>query len=264
MENRKQEEIELQNKIRSKKLQENSSEFKRLTANRKFYSITRQSTEFLNSYFAGNYARKRILDYGCGDGGIPVALAKKGAEVVGIDIADIRIKTCQELAKKEGVSDKASFFVMDAEKTTFPDGNFDGVICTGVLHHLDTENAFRELARILNPEGTIICNEPLAYNPIFQLYRKMTPFLRSGWEAEHILSKKDFVVAEKYFGKIEKRFFHLFSLMAVPLRRWPKIFNLVLSFLERMDSAILRLPFVKWWAWQVVFILSKPKKAVKS
>ena len=260
MEDRKQEEIDLQNKIRSGKLAKDSAEFKRLNANRKFYSITRKSVDFLNSYFLENYAGKKILDYGCGDGGIAVFLAKKGAEVVGIDIADIRIRACRELAEKEGVGARASFLVMDAEKTTFPDNYFDGVICTGVLHHMDTENAFRELARILKPGGTVICNEPLAYNPVFQLYRKMTPYLRSGWEAEHILSKKDFAAAGKYFGKIDKNYFHFLSLTAVPLRRWPKVFNLALSFLEKIDSIALRLPFVKWWAWQVIFILSEPKK----
>jgi ubiquinone/menaquinone biosynthesis C-methylase UbiE len=256
---RKQEEIELQNKIRSKKLSEDCAEFRRLTANRKFYSITRKGNNFLNDYFLKNYVDKKILDYGCGDGDTAVSLVKKGVEVVGIDIADIRIKKCKELAKKEGVSNRASFFVMDAEKTTFPDNYFDGIICSGVLHHLDTKKAFGELARILKSEGSVICNEPLAYNPVFQLYRKMTPYLRSEWEAEHILSKKDFRLVEKYFGKVEKKFFYLFSLLAVPFRN-TFLFKPILLFFEKIDSVTLSFPGLRWWAWQVIFILSNPKK----
>ena len=259
LEDRKQEEIDLQNKIRDKNLSKDSAEFRRLTANRKFYSITRKSADFLNDYFLKNYIGKKILDYGCGDGNMAVSLAKKGIEIIGIDLSDIRIQNCRELAKKEGISDKVSFLVMDAEKTTFIDNFFDGIICTGVLHHLDTKKAFGELARILKSEGSIICNEPLAYNPFFQLYRKMTPYLRSEWEAEHILGKNDINLAEEYFRKVEKRFFHLTTLLAVPFRNLP-FFNFILGILEKVDSLILRLPFIKWWAWQIIFILSKPKK----
>jgi len=259
MEERKQKEIELQNKIRGKKLKENISNYRRLTSNRKFYSIIRQSVNFLNNYLLKEFKGKKVLDYGCGDGNISVFLAKNGIDIVGIDIADIRIKNSKKLAVKEGMGDRTSFFVMDAEKTTFPDNYFDGILCTGVLHHLDIEKAFKEIARILKPDGSIICNEPLAYNPIFQLYRRLTPHLRSEWEMHHILSKKDIKEGEKYFRKVEKRFFHLFSLLAVPFRN-SKLFNFVLWPLEKIDLLILKLPFVKWWAWQIIFILSKPKK----
>jgi len=113
---------------------------------------------------------------------------------------------------------------------------------------------------VLKPNGKIICNEPLVHNPIFQLYRKLTPHLRTEWEAEHILSKRDIKLAEKYFGKVDKKFFHLFSLVAVPLSKWPSVFNPILTILAAIDSIILRLPLVKWWAWQIIFILSEPKK----
>jgi ubiquinone/menaquinone biosynthesis C-methylase UbiE len=257
IENRKQEEIDLQNKIRNNELKENTEDYQRLTSNRKFYSIVRKSIKFLNDYLFKKYKGKKVLDYGCGDGDVAVFLAKNGIEMVGIDIADIRIKKARQLAQKEGMNSEVAFFVMDAEKTEFPNNYFDGIICTGVLHHLEIEKAFKEMARILKPEGTIICNEPLAYNPIFQLYRKLTPHLRSEWEKEHILSKKDIKLAEKYFGKVEKRFFYLTSLLAVPFRNLP-VFNFILSILEGIDSIILKLPFIKWWAWQIIFILSKP------
>ena len=199
------------------------------------------------------------MDYGWGDGTSSVFLAKHGIEVVGIEISSVRIQNSKELAEKEGVKDRTSFFLMDAENTIFPENYFDGVLCSGVLHHLDIENAFKELARILKPEGGIICNEPLAHNPIFQLYRKLTPHLRSEWEMHHILSKKHIQLAEKYFGRIERRYFHLFTLLAVPFRNLP-VFNFVLSILEGIDLLVLRLPFIKWWAWQIIFILSNPKK----
>ena len=87
----------------------------------------------------------------------------------------------------------------------------------------------------------------------------MPPQLRTEWEAHHILTKEDIMVSAKYFDNVDMRFFHLLTLAAVPFRN-SKIFNPILSFTESLDDIILKLPFIKWWAWQVIFILSKPKK----
>lgn len=259
METREQEEKEFHNKIRNESLKENQEEYNELTANKKFYLINRQSRDFVNSWLLKNCQGKKVLDYCCGNGETAIFLAKNGIEVVGIDISEISIANCINSSQKEGVAEKASFLVMDAEATKFPENDFDVVVCLGVLHHLDTERAFREIARVLKPNGIAFCDEPLVYNPVFQLYRRMTPKLRTKWETEHILSKKDIRTARKYFQKAEIRFFHLFSLLAVPLRNSPA-FNPVLGFLEKIDSLVLRMPGIKWLAWQFVFVLSEPKK----
>ncbi len=255
---RKQKEAEFHNKVRDEKLKDSKVDYKNLTSNKKFYRITRKSNEFVNNWLLERCPNKKVLDYCCGNGEKTIYLAKKGADAVGIDISATSIENAKKSAILEGVGDSAVFFVMDAETTQFPDGYFDFIACLGVLHHLDTKKAFRELARILKPEGQIICDEPLVYNPVFQLYRKITPRLRTQWEAEHILSKKDFHIAEDYFDKIEIRFFHLTTLAAVPFRNLPG-FSFLLGILEKLDLIILRLPFLKWWAWQTIFILSYPR-----
>lgn len=66
-------------------------------------------------------------------------------------------------------------------------------------------------------------------------------------------------MAESYFGKVDTRFFHLATLAAVPFRKLA-IFNPMLDLLEAIDSVLLKIPFLKWKAWQVVFVLSEPKK----
>lgn len=87
----------------------------------------------------------------------------------------------------------------------------------------------------------------------------MTPHLRTKWEAEHILSKKEIDLAKEYFKKSEIEFFHLATLLAVPFRKLPG-FNFILKFLEIIDLLLLKIPFIKWLSWQVVFILAEPKK----
>lgn len=259
MEERKKEEAGFHDEIRDKKLEEDSDKHKYLTSNKKFYSITRKSQEFVNNYLIKYCSGRKSLDYCCGNGKLTFFLAKHGSKATGIDISNVSIQNCQEEAVEKGLERDTNFLVMDAENLKFPDDYFDLIVCSGVLHHLDIRKAYPELARVLKSDGKIICDEPLIHNPIFQLYRERTLHLRTKWETHHILSKNDIKLAKEYFGKVEKRFFHLATLGAVPFRNSAG-FNFILSILEGIDSLLLRIPFLKWWAWQVVFILSKPKK----
>ena len=256
---RKREEAAFHNELRSESLKEEQSRYKYLTSNKKYYSIVRKSHVFVDRWLRQRCCGKRALDYCCGNGENAIFMAKNGAESTGIDISDVSIENCKKNAIREGVSNSTSFLVMDAENMKFEDNHFDVVVCSGVLHHLDIGKAFRELARIVTPSGEIICIEPLRYNPLIQLYRRMTPHLRTQWEMEHILTMRDLEGAKKYFGKTESNFFHLFTLLAVPFRN-SYVFNSLLGIFEGIDSALLRLPFLKLMAWQVVFILSRPKK----
>ena len=257
MESRKQKEREFANG-RTEASQTDESTYERLTYSKRFYSVTRKSLAFLRQWILDRCQEKRVLDYCCGTGEFTCFIAKNSAETVGIDISEVSIDACKKRSIDEKVDKKVCFFVMDAENLEFPDGSFDVIVCAGVLHHLDIQRAYSELARVLKPSGEIICGEPLAYNPIIQLYRKMTPHLRTEWEAEHMLRRSSTELAKKYFGKVETRFFHLATLAAVPFRNLPG-FNAILSFLEIIDRVLLKLPILKWLAWQVVFILSQPK-----
>jgi len=256
-ETRKQKEISFHDEVRSGKLKEEDfKKYQDFVARKRFYSIVKNSENFLQNFLIKNCHNKKVLDCGCGEGRISNFLAENGADVVGIDISPETIK----VAKEKTANKNISFLVMDAEKMEFKDNFFDLIVCAGILHHLDIKKTYPELKRVLKMDGKIICNEPLIHNPIFQLYRRLTPHLRTEWEAEHILSKNDIELAEKYFGKIEKKFFYLFSLMAVPFSNKPRLFNTILATLTSIDSVVLKLPFIKWWAWQIIFILSQPKK----
>ena len=258
MELRKQKEREHANKL--KELLQSADNPEKVASNKKFYSITRKSRNYINNWLLEKISDgKKFLDYCCGEGQISIFLAKNGANITGIDISNVSIKIAKENAITQGLKDKPTFLVMDGENLEFDDNTFDIIICSGVLHHLNINKAYLELARVLKPNGEIICDEPLAYNPIFQLYRKLTPHLRTEWEASHILNKKSISLTKQYFDEIEIRFYHLTTILAVPFRNL-SFFNSVLSIFEAIDSILLKLPLIKWLAWQIVFILSKPRK----
>lgn len=259
IEKRKQEEAEFHNFLRD--LKEDTPEYKRFTANKKFYSVTRRSVAFVEDWLREHCQNgARVLDYGCGTGGFSFFLASLGAHVVGIDISDVGIAQARQEAEKRGLANKTEFYVMDAEATTFPDNTFDVICVSGVLHHLNRMKAFKEMARLLKPTGAAIAAEPLAHNLLIQLYRKMTPHLRTEFEAQHILhAKKDLDLARRYFNKVDAKFFHLATLSAVPFRETP-IFNYLLSSMEKLDSVLLKIPIIQRQAWQIVITFSKPKK----
>jgi len=234
-----------------------------LWANMKYYCVERKSRQLVLDWFSDNCRGKRVLDFCCGNGDDSFVIAKNGAsEVIGIDLSDISIQNCRERAISEGVEHKTSFHEMDAEELSFDDNYFDVITEYGVLHHLDLGKAYLELGRVLKPDGRCICVETLGHNPIIHLYRKATPALRTEWEVEHILRRKDIEMAGKFFHKVKiLGLFHLFTLAAVPFRS-SMVFKPLLSFLEAIDGVVLRCPFVKWQAWQVVFTLSQPKSGV--
>lgn len=231
-------------------------------SNIRFYAIVRKNERFMREWCARHVRGRKVLDYCCGTGKMSLVLAElNAAQVVGIDISAESVSSAAEIAAGRGFSDRTQFFVMDAEKTEFPDSSFDVIVCIGVLHHLDIAAAYMEIARLLKPGGVVLCAEPLAYNPLIQWYRKRTPHLRTKWESEHILTRKEVYGARKYFDDINVKFFNLATIAALPFRNTPAIFRPLLTVLELVDELILRIPGFQWQAWMVYFVLSEPKKS---
>lgn len=261
LEPRKREEIEFHNRIRSAAVLENSEAYEHYRSNDKFYSVDRANRELCERWLRERVPGKKVLDYCCGEGFYSLFVADVGGHVTGIDISDVSVEHCRSEAEKRGVAGLTHFQVMDAEAMEFADDSFDYIVCAGVLHHLDLNRAYAELARVLKPGGEIICMEPLKHNPLIQLYRKRTPHLRTAYESEHILGRDDLQLARRYFGDVRYQFFHLATLAAVPFRRLPG-FGGLLRVLELVDKILLGVPGIRWQAWMTVFFLKDPRPPV--
>lgn len=232
-----------------------------LWANMKYYAIERRSREYILSWFRQHCAGKKVLDLCCGNGGDSIFLAGEcGAEVTGCDLSDVSIANCRKLAEQEGLSGRIRFEIEDAERLSYPDNSFDVVTEYGALHHVDLPAVYAEMARVLRPGGRAICNETLGHNVAIALYRRLTPQLRTPWEVDHILKKPQIDLARKYFRVVHVSHYHLFTLAAVPFRNF-FFFRPLLKVLELVDSVVLRLPVLRWQAWQGVIELSDPIKS---
>ena len=223
----------------------------------RFYAIDARSTAFYHEQLLADCKGERVLEYGCGPGSAAFFLAENGASVTGIDLSPVAIETAAKEAERRGVAAATEFRVMNAEALEFPDDSF-GLVCgTGILHHLELDRAFDEIARVLRPDGRAVFVEPLGHNPAINLYRRRTPELRT--EDEHPLVMSDLQRASGYFHQVEPRFFHLSTLLAVPARRW-KRFGPLVKALGRFDDALFRtVPPLKRYAWLVALVLARPR-----
>lgn len=272
IEQRKKEEIDFHNKIRLVSDDEHVADTRwspdlevtissnPLWANMKYYAIERKSRTYILNWFKTHCSGKRVLDMCCGNGADSVFLAKEcGAEVVGCDLSDVSLENCRSLAEREGVAGSVRFDLEDAENMSYDDNSFDVITEYGALHHVDLPKVYAEMARVLRPGGRAICNETLGHNFFIALYRRMTPQLRTPWEVDHILKKPQIELARKYFGSVKVRHYYLFSLAAVPFRN-SFLFRPLLAVLEVIDNIVLKLPLVRWQAWQAVIELRDPIK----
>lgn len=149
------------------------------------------------------------------------------------------------------------FKVMNAESLDFPAAHFDRIIGSAIIHHLELNQAYQEIVRCLKPGGKAIFIEPLGHNPIINLYRYLTPKLRT--QDEHPLMLADIQLAQKYFGQVKVRYYHMLSIGAVIFRK-TFLFKPVLNVLDGVDAALFAVfPFLKRYAWMSVIELSEPK-----
>jgi SAM-dependent methyltransferase len=254
LDERKKKELEFHDRYRDatarRGLDENA--FDRRYANEKYYKTVASSEKYLEEWIRRNARDRVFLDYACGDGEVTIRAAKAGATLaIGIDISSVSVANARRSASEQGVGESTFFVQADAENTRFPGDCVDTVVCSGVLHHLDLSHAFPELCRILAPGGRALAVEALNSNPIIQLYRRMTPEMRTDWEKEHILGFKDIDLARRYFDIGEMRFWHITSVLAAHL-------GPLLPLLNGLDSILSRVPFVQRMAWMFTFeLLSK-------
>lgn len=194
---------------------------------------------------------KDILEYGCGTGPNAIRVAPLARSFVGIDISPVAVAQANRNATGADLGN-ARFLVMDAEKLQFPDGSFDLVFGSAILHHLDLRRSFGTIRRVLRPGGCCVFMEPLGHNPAINIYRLMTPGART--PDEHPLLKKDLDLARNYFSSVRMQSFALLSIAAVPLRG-TLLYKPFMRTLSKLDAALLRVPAVKWLAWTAVLTM---------
>jgi SAM-dependent methyltransferase len=97
----------------------------------------------------------RVLDAGCGGGGMPLSLAEEAGEVIGIDPCNRFGDAGVRLARERGIGN-LRFALADGMALPFPDRAFDLVLSHAVIEHVPDAGLYlRECARVLTPGGRL-------------------------------------------------------------------------------------------------------------
>jgi SAM-dependent methyltransferase len=211
----------------------------------KYYAAVKDGAERFDSELERLSRSADILEYGCGNDPKLFSVAATSGTATGIDISDVAVAHGAERAEKAGLTN-VGFHTMNAEQMTFPDNSFDLVFGRGIIHHLDTDRSFAEIARVLRPRGTALFWEPLGHNLLLSLYRGMTPEART--PDEHPLLRGDFNLAHRHFGDVSLSFFGLTTILSVPFRD-TRLGDAILGVASVVDRAMFRIPGMKWQAW---------------
>ena len=186
-----------------------------------------------------------VLDYGCGSGNFAEEVKTfDPKKITAIDISEEAIKKAKQ--KQENNDEIINFKVDNCEKLDLESNTFDVAYGSGILHHLSLDKSLNELNRVLKKNGVIIFAEPLATNPIINIYRKFTPHARS--EDEHPFKLNDIKLIESMFKNVEIKYYGFFTLVFLPFYKSPqnsKFFK-ILSFLDEMTFKIKYFKFLAW------------------
>lgn len=221
----------------------------------------------------GNVNGKKLLDVGCGLGEASIYFALLGANVTSTDLSQGMLDATCRLAKANGVS--VTPHLASAEDMQLPaDAQFDIIYAGNLLHHVDIDQTLARIKPHLAADGIFVAWEPLAYNPIINVYRALATEVRTS--DEHPLKWNDIQIFKKNFRAIETRYFWLstlliFMIMALIQFRNPnkeRFWKVVVKEeakwrwlylpLEKLDKVLLKIfPPLRLLCWNVVLVGKK-------
>ena len=100
-----------------------------------------------------------VLEIGCGDGGNLLPFSRMGCNVLGVDMAQERIKDAAAFFRENGA--EGHFIASDIFVLKELEHQFDLIVCHDVIEHIaDKQEFMRKCKILLNPEGVIFMSFP--------------------------------------------------------------------------------------------------------
>ncbi|MXO59224.1 methyltransferase domain-containing protein [Altererythrobacter salegens] len=103
---------------------------------------------------------QRVLDIGCGWGGMAIFLAQRaGVEVLGITLSQEQLALARDRAEAAGVGDRVRFELIDYRDLAARGDTFDRIVSVGMFEHVGTpqfETFFRCCANLMTEDGVML------------------------------------------------------------------------------------------------------------
>jgi cyclopropane-fatty-acyl-phospholipid synthase len=100
---------------------------------------------------------QRVLDIGCGWGGMALYLASEcGVDVTGLTLSEEQFKVAQRRAAAAGLSERVRFQLRDYRQVT---GQYDRIVSVGMFEHVGVrhyDQFFDKVNELLAPEGVML------------------------------------------------------------------------------------------------------------
>ncbi len=111
----------------------------------------------------------RVLDIGCGWGGMAIYLAREcGAEVVGVTLSPEQRRIAEERASEAGVAGRISFLEQDYRAV---EGPFDRIVSVGMFEHVGVAHYaefFNKIRALLTDDASRCCTPSRAETALVQ------------------------------------------------------------------------------------------------
>ena len=163
--------------------------------------------DFAEAFHAfSQFAGRRVLDVGCGNGYVLSKYAQHSARTFGVDLTRTAINLTRRRFELAGLPEPR-LIEASAERLPFPSNTFDAVSSVGVVHQTpDDAGAIRELIRVLRPGGRLMV---MVYYRNSALYRLTFPLARRfsrqfrGWDMQQLVNIIDGL--ENPLGRVYSR-----------------------------------------------------------
>lgn len=195
----------------------------------------------------------KVADLGCGSGVFSELLARAGYECIGLDISPKLIALGRQKYPE------VEFVEGDIEDLPFPSGSLDGVMLSGVVHHLpDPSRCAAEVLRVLRPGGRFVAFDPNRMNPFMWLYRdRSSPFYSSVGVTENerpVIAREIAAVFERVGFRVSSHYLSALSYRYVASSRA----RLLLPIYNFIDARVFGLRMMEPWRPFVLTAGEKP------
>jgi cyclopropane-fatty-acyl-phospholipid synthase len=161
---------------------------------------------------------QRVLDIGCGWGGLALSLAQTAnVKVIGVTLSQSQFAVAQQRARMAALGDRITFELRDFRQV---EGKFDRIVSVGMFEHVGTPHYaefFDAVARLLTDDGIAL---------IHSIGRKDGPSVTSAWIRKYIFPGAYIPALSEVLPAIERTGLWITDLeilrlhYAETLRRW--------------------------------------------